>query len=283
MRWLILSFITVFFALNIACAKKIKVVATTYIISSLVKQVGGEYAETSYIIPSGANPHIFSPKPKSLVKLADSDMFVGVGFGFEFWLDRIMPMLKGKDVVFLSDYYKNPLSKVVVKKRVIANPHIWLDMNFIGNVFVFKIADRLCRFDNKQCAYFKKNAKVLSSRINILRKSYKDEFLKKKAYCLLDIKPAFEYLLRSFNKSSCYVLAERGNREPTIKDIKGAIVHCRCRRGIILYINNRQLAKMMSEKLKFKAVELNPLGDPKVLNSYVRLMEYNLKQIKGVK
>ncbi len=277
-RVLLALFFVAIFSINaISC---VKITTTTFILSSIVKQIGKEFVDVSYLIPNGSNPHIFSPKPKSLVKLSKSDMFVGVGYGFEFWLDRIKYMLKDKDVLMMSDLYKTPLDKAVVNGKVVANPHIWLDMDFVGNEFVFALSDRLCRLDSLHCSYFKKNAKEFSRNVEDIKNSYINEFDKLKGYCFLDIKPALEYLLKSAQVKSCYVLIKKGNKEPKIRDMIEAVKHCQCKKGFVLYINNLQLAKTMSNKLNFTAVEMNPLGDVKNINSYQKLLIYNLHQIK---
>jgi ABC-type Zn uptake system ZnuABC Zn-binding protein ZnuA len=278
-----LVFVLLFvFIFNVEAFSKVRVVTTTFILSSIVKQIGGECVDVAYLIPSGANPHIFSPKPKSLIALSKADMFVGVGFGFEFWLNNVEDVLRNKKVLMLSDYYKEPLDQKMFRGSVIANPHIWLDLNFMSKTAAFKISDSLCELDNTNCDYYKKSADAFSKEIEKIKKDYILEFEKLKNVCFMDVKPAFEYLLRSVSKKSCYVLIKKGNKEPRIGDIKKAILKCNCKRGIVLYISNIQIANMMAEKLKFKAVALNPLGEPKTLNTYRKLLIYNLNQINKV-
>ncbi len=279
MKRAVISFFLIFFITNCAFAKS-SVVTTTFILSSIVKQVGGRYVDVSYLVPSASNPHIFSPKPRSLIKLANADLFIGVGYGFEFWINSVKSFLNPDKIMLLSNYYKNPLDRVVVGNNVIANPHIWLDLRFMGDVAVYKIADKLCLLDKEHCAYFRKNALKLHNDIDSIRKKYIQTLSGLKNVCFLDIKPAFEYLLRSVNLHSCCVLVKKGNEEPGIGDIKEAIEKCTCRKGLVLYISDIQLATMMADKLKFRLVNLNPLGDPNNLNTYTKLLLYNLKQLQ---
>ncbi len=266
--------------INGAAFAKVNVTTTTFLLSSLTKQIGGRYVDSSYLIDSGANPHIFSPKPKSLMKLEKADLFIGIGFGFEFWIASVREFLKNKDVMFLSDYYKNPIDKRVIGNSTIANPHIWLDLNFMSNVAVFKIADKLCSIDSLHCKYFKYNAAVLSNRIRHIKYLYEKTLAKYEKYCFVDVKPAFEYLLKSVNVKSCCVLVKKGSEEPSIGDIRDAVDKCRCKHGVVLYISNSQLATMIAEKLGYAAVSLNPLGDKLKLNTYDKLLMYDLHKLK---
>ncbi len=280
MKSLILSFVLIFvFSLN--SFAKIRVVTTTFIISSIVKQVGGEYVDADYLIPSGANPHIFSPKPRSLSKLLSCDMYVGVGYGFEFWINRFENILNKKNVLMMSDYYKHPMDFRMVGGKETANPHIWLDLDFMADIFVFKIADGLCGLDRNHCEYFQKNAKNLSKDVKHIKIRYIKAFKGINDCCFLDIKPAFEYFLKSIGIRTCYVLIKKGNKEPKIRDISNAVKKCKCKHGVVVYINSIQVADMISQKLGYVSVMLNSLGSPKKLNSYTKLILYNLNKIEN--
>lgn len=265
---------------NICALAKTRVVTTTFMLSSIVKQIGGEYVDSSYLIPSGSNPHVFSPRPRSLMRLAKADLFVGVGFGFEFWIDNVKDLLKGKPTIFLSDYYKHPIDATVINNKIVANPHIWLDLQFMGTTAIYKIRDKLCSLDAQHCRYFKENTEMLSKKITHIRDRYIYEFKALKNYCFVDIKPAFEYLLRSVGQQSCSVLIKKGNQEPKISDIVQAVNRCRCSNGFVLYISDRQLARMIADKLSYSTVNLNPLGSPKEIKSYTKLLLYNLNQFE---
>lgn len=272
-------FIIMFLFIFIVQAQaKIKVTTSLFILSDIVKQIGGDRVEVSYMIPPSANPHIFSPTPKSVFEFQNADLFVGVGYGFEFWFDRLAYLRKGKENLFLSDFYKHPIQPKNVDGKIVANPHIWLDLDFIKNVAIDNLTNRLCLMDKKDCHYFRKNEKKFIeklSKINAQINISKDT-------CIVDLKPAFEYFLRSMGLKSCCVVLKKGNRIPTVGDLKRVFLNCKCKKGLILYIDNIQFARFLHERLHYKLVRLNPLGDPtnKKLNSYEKLVEWNIKQLK---
>ena len=56
-----------------------------------VERVGGEWVEVMTVVPAGADPHTFEPRPRDLVSLAGCALFVTVGITMErAWLDRFM-------------------------------------------------------------------------------------------------------------------------------------------------------------------------------------------------
>ncbi|WP_022669942.1 metal ABC transporter substrate-binding protein [Hippea alviniae] len=256
-------------------AKGLSVSTSIFILSTVVKDIGKDKVKVSYVIPTSANPHIFSPTPKDLLSFSKADLFIGVGYDFEFWFNRVRFMRKEKPVLFLSEFYKNPIGS---KRRF--NPHIWLDAAFMENVGIDKITEKMCKIDKNDCEYFKKNAERLKNRLKDLIGRYKD--LAEKDYCIVDVKPAFEYFLRSFNLKSCDVVIKEGSAMPSIKDLRGVINKCKCKKGVVIYINNVNVAKSVAEAKGYKTIQLNPLGNPsnKKENEYVKLLEYNLQKLQ---
>jgi len=54
-----------------------------------VQQIGGELVEVSVMVPPGANPHVFEPKPQQMVALSKSRIYFAIGVTFErAWLKR---------------------------------------------------------------------------------------------------------------------------------------------------------------------------------------------------
>ena len=54
-----------------------------------VEKIGGEYVDVNVMVPPGADPHTYEPKPRQVVSLAKARIFFAIGLPFETgWLDR---------------------------------------------------------------------------------------------------------------------------------------------------------------------------------------------------
>ncbi len=281
MRKLYLPLIFTLLFVNVSFAK-LNVNTSIFILSTIVKQIGGDRVDVSYVIPPSANPHLFSPRPKDLANFKNADIFIGVGYGFEFWFKRIAYLRNGKKNLFLSSFYKNPIDVVKIGKEVLANPHIWLDLRFMIKTGIPKITLTMCGLDESDCPFFESNESKLLKELKNIEMNYKNLAVKMKRLCIVDVKPAFEYFFRSIGKPTCGVLAKRGNEMPKVGDIKFIIRHCRCKKGIVVYLNNPYTAKSIADALKYKPVRLNPLGDPTKQdeNTYVNLLKHNFVLLK---
>ena len=69
-------------------ADKIRVVASIFPIADMVQQVGGKYVDVTFIIPGGASPHTFDPKPSQIKRIASARIFFMVGAGLETWAEK---------------------------------------------------------------------------------------------------------------------------------------------------------------------------------------------------
>ena len=55
-----------------------------------VQKIGGDLVDVSVLVPAGANPHNFEPKPRQMAELSKSAVYFAVGIDFEkFWLKKI--------------------------------------------------------------------------------------------------------------------------------------------------------------------------------------------------
>ncbi len=64
----------------------VKVVASSSILADWVRNVAGDAAEVTSIVPAGGDAHTFDPDPATVASIADADIIFAIGSGFEPWL-----------------------------------------------------------------------------------------------------------------------------------------------------------------------------------------------------
>jgi zinc/manganese transport system substrate-binding protein len=74
---------------------EIGAVATTPIAGDLVRNVGGERLDLDILVPAGADPHDFEPRPSDAVALADADLVVRSGGDLDEWLGELIDSAGG--------------------------------------------------------------------------------------------------------------------------------------------------------------------------------------------
>ncbi|MFQ3536398.1 MAG: zinc ABC transporter substrate-binding protein [Aggregatilineales bacterium] len=76
-------------AAPVSANSKLKIVATTSIVADLVRNVVGENADITTLVPPESDAHTFTPSPGDSAAIAAADLIFEIGLGFEDWLDGL--------------------------------------------------------------------------------------------------------------------------------------------------------------------------------------------------
>ncbi len=105
-------------------ATKLRVVASFSILADIAKQVGGSDVEVTALVGPNSDAHVFQPSPADARSLADADLVLVNGLGFEGWMDRLVSAsgYRGRIVV---------ASEGIVPRRLDGglDPHAWQDLS----------------------------------------------------------------------------------------------------------------------------------------------------------
>ena len=104
-----------------AAGGKLRVVATTVQITALTKEVAGDKIQLTGLVPAGADPHSFEPKPSDLAAIENADLILRHGMGLDEWLDDTLRA--GNDATVLTMTGGIPAAE----GEGLADPHVWHD------------------------------------------------------------------------------------------------------------------------------------------------------------
>ena len=91
---------------EVETADLINVVTSTSILADWVDNVGGDKVQVNHVIPSGTDPHTFSPTPSDIKVIEEADIVFFVGANYEeSWLAKLTTALPNAEqkLRFLSD------------------------------------------------------------------------------------------------------------------------------------------------------------------------------------
>lgn len=144
-----------------------------------VERIAGEHADVAVLIPSGASPHSYEPRPSQMVALSRAALFFSVGVEMEkVWLPRIAATNGNLHVVATdSGSIKLPMSSdehAVVEEQhgdhehAVMDPHIWLSPERV-KMQVHIITEALAEADTLHAAYFRSHAAAFEHEIDLLQ------------------------------------------------------------------------------------------------------------------
>lgn len=277
--------------------EKIQVVASIFPVADMAKQVGGKYVDVTTVIPSGASPHTFEPRPSLLKKISEARIFFVIGAGLELWAGKFVrlsnnqlvtvKLSEGVSLIKLSEHNHDDFehhhgeADISDTESGFANPHIWLDPE-IAKSMVNKIMSVLCKIDNKHMKYYKRNGLAYLDKLDelhVLITSTVEKFKTRKYVCF---HPAWDYFARRYGLESVGVIEAAPGRHPAPRSIQNIISLIKQQNIRAVFAEpqlNPKVAEVIAREADVKVLFLDPMGDPNIKgrNSYFDLMKYNLK------
>jgi len=217
----------------------LRVAATVPPVAAFARAVGGERVEVSVMVPPGANPHSFEPRPSTLEKLSRAGVYLKVGSGLEFeniWMPRFTGMNPGMVVVDTSEGIEllgdageeggheeddgahhheaeghgHDHEGDGHDHRV--DPHVWLSpRNAV--VMVENIARAFSRADPEGADLYRANAEDYRARLGALDREIREILAGRAGRKVLVYHPAWTYFTAEYGLTQ--VAMEREGKDPT--------------------------------------------------------------------
>lgn len=166
-------------------SNKISIVTTTNVYSDIAKNIVGKYGTATAIIDkSSVDPHDFDPTTADAKKVAQANIIVANGLGYDSWMNKLAksvdkkPVLVGEDLMGLKSG---------------DNPHIWYNLD-MPTKYVNYLVKRLSKLQPSHAAYFKANGKKYLAKIAQIKQLAKSG--KKDGKPVYVSEPVFDYALQ---------------------------------------------------------------------------------------
>jgi zinc/manganese transport system substrate-binding protein len=140
----------------------LRVVASFSILADLVREVGGELVDVTAMVGPDGDAHTFEPRPADARRLADAELVVVNGLGFEGWLDRLVAASGSRAPIAVA-------SEGIVPRRhgAAPDPHAWQDLAHARR-YVANIRDALVRARPAQAATLRERALACDTKLAAL-------------------------------------------------------------------------------------------------------------------
>lgn len=274
--------------------EKIPVAASIFPVADMVRQVGGDYVEVISIIPPGASPHTYEPKPSVMKKISSVRMFFMIGAGLEYWNEKLFKSTGGKiikvvlsdgvDLIHQKEHYHIKKDSKPHSEDTFANPHIWLDVE-IAKSMVKRIVTALVSIDNIHAPYYEERGNKYTAELDRLDQTIYKETVLFRIKKYVSFHPAWEYFARRYGLESAGVIESVPGKSPTPLEIKHIIENIKTHEVKAVFAEpqfNPKVAEVIAREAGIKVLMLDPMGGQgiKERESYIDIMKYNLKVLR---
>jgi len=278
-------------------SKKLPVITSIYPVADMVQQVGGDHVDVTFVLPAGASPHTFEPKPSLVKKVSSARIFFRIGAGLEFWAEKFIALAgSGLTTIVLSEgvslihttghHHENKAgdphtgSGISNHESSVANPHIWLDPA-IAKSMVNKITAVLCEVDHQHLTYYKQRGQNYLNDLDKLDRLIKVKVANFNIKKYVSFHASWVYFARHYGLEPVGIIEAAPGRNPTpiqIKNIVAMIKRDHIRAVFAEPQLNPRAAEIIAREAEVNVLLLDPLGGPnlKGRNTYIDLIKYNL-------
>lgn len=272
--------------------EKIEVVATVFPLADIVKSIGKDYVNVITILPPGASPHTFEPKPKDIVRYNKAKLIVLVGAGLDFWVEKIVKtddtkktLLRLSDFIDFSGFSDQHNDHKKHSHDEHHDPHFFLDPILMIDAAKI-ITANLLQIRPDLSYNFNENFKRVKQTLLELDALYKNNLTQFKGKRLVTFHNAWGYLARRYGLIVEEVIIEAPGKEPSPKKIKNLLDKLKKMNISTIFVEpqfNTKNIEAIAKDVHVQLITLDPIGGLPNRDSYIKLMNFNLAQLlKGL-
>lgn len=205
--------------------QRLQVITTLFPVYDFTRNVTGDKANVTLLLPPGVEAHSFEPKPGDILRINSVGLLIYTGKYMEPWIENVLKGIDNKNLLVVD------ASRGITLRESGADmddhghkerhghgkldPHIWLDITNAQRM-VDNILEGLSRKDPANRDYYTKNAEAYKAKLDEIDKKYRDALssCKKKVF-IHGGHFAFGYLAKRYDLH--YMAAYKGSpdAEPT--------------------------------------------------------------------
>jgi zinc/manganese transport system substrate-binding protein len=280
----------------VSAEDRLKVVATFSILGDLTQKIGGDHVEVLTLVGPNGDAHVFQPGPRESAEVAQADLLVVNGLGFEPWLDRLQEssgftgkaVVASKGVAALAheagehaesdNHHDGPV-----------DPHAFQDLSN-AQIYAANIAQGLSEAAPARAAEFKANADKLIAEMAALDAELKGAFaaIPEQRRRILTSHDAFHYFGRAYGIAFVSVQGVSTEAEASAADLVQIVRQARAGQLSAIFLENMsdpRLAETVAQEAGIKVggeLYADALSDPGgPAPDYLSMMRFNAEQLLG--
>lgn len=263
MKKSLIFFILLYVGLQAKPVVSVSILPQEYFVSQIAKDT----LDINVLVPKGASPATYEPKPKQMAALQKSDIYFTIGVPYEkVWVKKFMQTYPKLTIVKTQKNVKKLPMKAhnhggkVHKKGKILDPHIWLDPILV-KIQATTIANALIKKYPKNKAFYSKNLENFLKRLDELDKEFQELLKDKKGKTFLVFHPSWGYFAARYGLNQEAIEIE--GKEPKPQDLQKIINEAKEDKIHIIFTQpqfSQKSAKVIATQINGKVVPIDQLA-----------------------
>ncbi|WP_449220422.1 metal ABC transporter substrate-binding protein [Tistrella mobilis] len=289
----------------LAADEPIRVVASFSILGDMVQQVGGDRVRVTTLVGPDGDAHVWQPAPADARTVADADLVVMNGLGFEGWMDRLVQAsgYDGPVAVATTGIVPRQMAEAEEGEENHdhdhaggedhdhhhggTDPHAWQSLSN-ARIYVHNVLEALVAADSDDRPVFEANAAAYLKKIDALDALIRAEIASVPAERrkVVTSHDAFGYFEAAYGVEFLAPVGVSTEAEASAGDVAKLIDQIRAEKIPAVFMENisdpRLLERIASETDAriggtLYSDALSPVGGPAA--SYLEMMDYNVRTL----
>ncbi len=276
----------------------LKVITTLFPLQEFARSVGGAKAQVDLLLPPGAEPHNWEPKPSDVNRIKQADFFIYIGRAMEPWAGDLLKAVSTGRLRVLEagrvappepqDSHPGKHTHIADAHGEKKDPHIWLDFS-IDIKILEMIAAAFSEKDPAQAAHYRSNASAYEAKLADLDQKYRSSLSScRQRQMILGGHSAFGYLAQRYGLRQMALYGISPNAEPTPKKLAEVVQAAKNQRVKFIFFEslmNPKLAQVLAKEAGIGTLNLydgaNVTKDQlQKKTTFLELMEKNLANLR---
>jgi zinc transport system substrate-binding protein len=241
-----------------------------------VQKIGGNLVNVSILVPAGADPHTYEPKPRQMVELSKSKLYFAVGIDFEkAWLKKIAathPRMRiihtdeGITKLPMIDQHRHEGDSHKRDKKTephggALDPHVWLAPAPV-KIQAAHILKALIEADPKNRLSYTAGYDAFMKELDTLDGELKALFAGRKGEPFMVFHPAWGYFAEAYGLQQVPVEVE--GKEPKAAQLQSLIGRARERGVKVVFVQpqfSTKSAEMVAREIGGQVVPVDSLAE----------------------
>lgn len=285
----------VFITLLISCSENEKTkpmfLASSYPIYSILTEIAGEAAEVDYIVPTGASPHTYLPKPSDIKKASSAIALFYVAQNLDGWISgvpaknkiKMIDMVPMDNLIYFSCGHDHSTDDGHIHDHEHEiDPHFWLDPLTV-KAMLKDITNQMVRLYPEGESQFRANAEKFATELEKLDIELQELLLPVRGKDLFLHHPSFNYFADRYGLFYVGSIEETPGKEPSPKFIAELVENIKESQVKAIFSEpqlNGKTAQVIANEAGVKIFELSPEGEPKTSKKYSEILLNNSQIIR---
>jgi ABC-type Zn uptake system ZnuABC Zn-binding protein ZnuA len=269
MRWLAVC-LAALAAAAPAAAEPLGAVATITPLGFLLEELGGERVAVRVLVPPGASPHAFEPRPADVAAVARAGVFVHAGPGVDAWAARLA-VAEGPAPLALG---------AALGSHAPADPHFWLDPIAVRDGALPALERALAAADPGGRAHYAERRRAFAHELTALDAEIRAGFAGVPRRPLVPTHAAWGAFAARYGLALLAPVQQAAAEEPTPRTLAALAETAKSGFAVAVLVEpqlSAAAAEALAETLGVPAVVADPNGDPRdpARASYAGLLRFD--------